>query len=96
MSAHELLLLLTSTAAAAEEESTHPLHLLLLLDQLLMPICYTLSLILAYAIATALIVTAFCMYREPNIVIVVSDSVSTTTTDDSNSSRRTIRVVYEE
>ena len=58
------------------------------LDQI-MPLCYTFSLLLAYAIGTALIITAFCIYREPNLVVVVSEVASPR-------DRHLIRVIYED
>jgi hypothetical protein len=60
-------------------------------DQVVMSFCYTFSLILAYVIASALVITAFYMYREPTLVIVISEASSYPPEE-----RRTIRVVYEE
>lgn len=38
----------------------------------MLSLCYALSLILAYCIAAALVVTAFCVSREPGYIIVFS------------------------
>ena len=59
--------------------------------QNILSICYALSLFLAYAIGVALIVTACCMYQEPEIVIVLSRSTTSSQTPDGR-----IRIVYEE
>ena len=41
-------------------------------DNSLISVCYNVSLLLAYVITAALVVTAFCMHREPDIVVVLS------------------------
>jgi hypothetical protein len=41
-------------------------------DSFVLTVSYNVSLLLAYVIAAALIVTAFCMHREPAVVAVLS------------------------
>ena len=43
------------------------------LDQYTIAICYAFSLLLAYALTVALIVTACCMHCEPNMLVVIDE-----------------------
>ena len=43
------------------------------LDQYTIAICYTFSLLLAYALTVALIVTACCMHYEPTMLVVIDE-----------------------
>ncbi len=58
----------------------------------MLSLCYALSLILAYCIAAALVVTAFCVSREPEYIIVFSRRRVSFLSDEGGA----INVVYQE
>jgi hypothetical protein len=43
-------------------------------DSFVVTLSYNVSLLFAYVIAAALVVTAFCMHREPAVVVVLTRS----------------------